>query len=294
MFLSISSDYSFIGTNTGECVYDGEGYILVPLQSLMGSVRGILSPYFFNVCVDDLSVKLNYCHVGCYCSGGCINHLMYADDLVIMSPSVAGLYKLTQSFGLSHDVLFNNKKSTIMSFRAGNLKDAQLPLYTVNGEVLCDSACVKYLGHFICSGLSDDTDILRQRRCLTIQGNILLRKFHMCSISVRLALFRSFCSPMYTSQLWWNYKKCTMKRLLITYHNVFKMSISMSKYESTSVLCTVYNVLCCQAVIRNLVYRFMCRRQASNNSLVMYIPSSSLVYTSRIRMHWRRLLYVYG
>ena len=126
-----------------------------------------------------------------------------------------------------------------MSFRAGNLKDAQLPLYTLNGEVLCDSACVKYLGHFICSDLSDDTDILRQRRCLTIQGNILLRKFHMCSIGVRLALFRSFCSPMYTSQLWWNYKKCTMKRLLITYHNVFKMSISMSKYESTSVLCTV-------------------------------------------------------
>ena len=31
-----------------------------------------------------------------------------------------------------------------------------------------------------------------------------------------------------------------MKRLLITYHNVFKMSISISKYESTSVLCTVY------------------------------------------------------
>ena len=48
----------------------------------------------------------------------------------------------------------------------------------------------------------------------------------------------------------------------------------MSKYESTSVLCTVYNVLCCQAVIRNLVYRFMCRLQASNNSLVMSIQSS--------------------
>ena len=55
---------------------------------------GILSPYLFNVYVDDLSVKLNSCHVGCYYSGGCINHLMYADDLVIMSPSVAGLYKL--------------------------------------------------------------------------------------------------------------------------------------------------------------------------------------------------------
>ena len=206
---------------------------------------------------------------------------MYADDLVIMSPSVAALYKLIhicESFGLSHDVLFNNKKSTIMSFRADNLKDAQLPLYTLNGEVLCDSAWVKYLGHFMCSDLSDDTDILRERRCLSIQEHVLLRKSHMCSIGVRLALFRSFCSPMYTSQLWWNYKKCSMKRLLITYHDVFKMSISMSKYESTSLLCTAYNVLCCQAVIRNLVYRFMCRLQASNNSLVMSIQSSSLVY----------------
>ena len=56
-------------------------------------------------------MKLNYCHVRCYYSGGCINHLMYADDLVIMSPSVADLYMLIhicESFGLSH-VLFNNK-----------------------------------------------------------------------------------------------------------------------------------------------------------------------------------------
>ena len=184
-----------------------------------------------------------------------------------------------------------------MSFRAGNLKDAHLPLYTLNGEVLCDSACVKYLGHFICSDLTDDTDILKQRRCLSIQGNVLLRKFRLCSIGVRLALFRSFCSPMYTSQLWWNYKKCTMKRLLITYrvyHNVFKIIISMSKYDSTSLLCTVYNVLCCQAVIINIVYHFMCRLQASNNSIVMSIQSSSLVYTSTIRKHWIRLLYVNG
>ena len=127
--------------------------------------------------------------------------------------------------------------------------------------MICDSACVKYLGNFICSDLSDDTDILRQSRCLSIQGNVLLRKFHMHYIGVRLALFRSFCSPMYTLQLWWNYKKCSMKRLLITYHIIFKMSFSRSKYESISLLglCTVYNVLCCQVVIRNIVYRFMCR-----------------------------------
>ena len=82
-----------------------------------------------------------------------------------------------------------------------------------------------------------------------------------------------------------------MKRLVITYHNVFNMSISMSKYESISLLCTVYSVLCFQAVIRNCVYRFMCRLQASNNSLVMHIQSYSLVY---IRLESGSTGYVYS
>ena len=283
VFLFLSHPITCLLVRTPANVYVRWGGVYSSSFTDTNGVRqgGILSPYLFNVYVNDLSVKLNSCHVRCYYSGGCINHIMYADDLVIMSPSVAGLYKLLhmicESFGLSHDVLFNNKTISIMSFRTGNLKDAHLPLCTLNGEVLCDSACVKDLGHFICSDLTDDTDILRQRRCLSIQENVLLGKFHMCSIGVRLALFRSFCSPMYTSQLCWNYKKCNMKRLLITYHNVFKMSISKSKYESTSLLCSVYNVLCCQAVIINLVYRFMCRLQPSNNSLVMSMQSSSLV-----------------
>ena len=40
------------------------------------------------------SVNLNACRVGCCVGNELINHLMYADDLVIMAPSVAGLSKL--------------------------------------------------------------------------------------------------------------------------------------------------------------------------------------------------------
>ena len=44
--------------------------------------------------IDDLSVNLNACRVGCCVGNEIINNLMYADDLVIMPPSVAGLSKL--------------------------------------------------------------------------------------------------------------------------------------------------------------------------------------------------------
>ena len=54
----------------------------------------ILSPYLFNIYIDDLGVNLNACRVGCCVGNEIINHLMYADDLVITATSVAGLSKL--------------------------------------------------------------------------------------------------------------------------------------------------------------------------------------------------------
>ena len=43
------------------------------------------------------------------------------------------------------------------------------------------------------------------------------------------------------------------------------MFLGMSKYESTSYLCTLFYIQCCQSVIRKLVYGFMCRLDSSVN-----------------------------
>ncbi len=64
---------------------------------------------------------------------------------------------------------------------------------------------VKYLGHFMTNTLRDDKDILRQCRQLYASSDTLLRTFYMCSTEVMLTLFRTFCSPTCTAQLWWNY-----------------------------------------------------------------------------------------
>ena len=55
------------------------------------------------------------------------------------------------------------------------------------------------LGHIICSDLSDEADMMRQRRHLYAQGNVISRSFHMCSIAVKDTLFRTFCTPMYVT-----------------------------------------------------------------------------------------------
>ena len=42
----------------------------------------ILSPFLFNVYMDDLSVNLKKCPTGCIAGGTVVNHLVYADDIL--------------------------------------------------------------------------------------------------------------------------------------------------------------------------------------------------------------------
>ena len=81
---------------------------------------GILSPYLFNVYMDDLSESLNKCRTGCVIGEIILNHLMYADDLVILSPYSAGLQQLLSlcsEFGIENDIRYNAAKSNVMIVR---------------------------------------------------------------------------------------------------------------------------------------------------------------------------------
>ena len=258
---------------------------------------GILSPYLFNVYMDELSARLNNLKIGCSLDDIFINHLMYADDLVLISPSTRGLNRLIeecQKYGIEFDILFNSNKSAVMFFKPDFLKNTNFPNFKINNENINIVSNYTYLGHIICNDSSDDLDILRQRRKIFAQGNSIMRKFYMCSLDVKLTLFRSYCSSFYTSQLWINYTKKTMHKLYTAYHNVLKMFIGLSKCEHTRPICANLNVQYCPALIRNFIYKFMCRLLASENIYVKALCNTSCFYRSCIWKHWRYLLYTNG
>ena len=41
----------------------------------------------------------------------------------------------------------------------------------------------------------------------------------MCSDNVKVNIFRSYCSSLYTSQLWWKYKVSSIRKLYVAYNN---------------------------------------------------------------------------
>ena len=73
---------------------------------------GILSPMLFNVHMDELSNQLNRLKTGCLVGSTTVNHLMYADDLVLLCPYSAGLQqmlKVCSQYGLDYDSIMLRK-----------------------------------------------------------------------------------------------------------------------------------------------------------------------------------------
>ena len=75
------------------------GGIISESFSVSNGVRqgGILSPYLFNVYMDDLSLRLKKHYAGCKIANKIINHLFYADDIVLLCPSHRGLQELLET-----------------------------------------------------------------------------------------------------------------------------------------------------------------------------------------------------
>ena len=125
--------------------------------------------------MDDLSVNLNKLQIGCLYAGTIMNHMMYADDLCVFSPSVAGLRKLTDfcaKYVNMFDITCNTNKYFCMVID-NKLRDKKNihPVF-INNHTLPHTEIYKYLGHIINNNLTNDDDIARQKRCIYAHANV--------------------------------------------------------------------------------------------------------------------------
>ena len=75
---------------------------------------GVLPPLLFNIYVNELSDCLNKSGIGGSMNGTVINHMLYADDICIISRSSAGIQQLLNicsGYSELHDLTFHAKKS---------------------------------------------------------------------------------------------------------------------------------------------------------------------------------------
>ena len=75
---------------------------------------GQLSPLLYNVYTDDLNHHLQATGVGCYVGGLLVNSLSYADDMVLLAPTITALQTLLEvcrAYAGPHDIVYNSTKT---------------------------------------------------------------------------------------------------------------------------------------------------------------------------------------
>ena len=105
-------------------------------------------------------------------------------------------------------------------------------------------------------------------------------------MDVKVKLFNTYCSPMYTAQLWWNHTVYSFHRLNVCYNNILRRLLRRPRYCSASGLFAECGIPNCKAVIRSLIYKFRSRLNESTNDVILAILSSDIRWTSRIRRYW--------
>ena len=254
---------------------------------------GVLSPLLFNVYMDDLSCDLSAEKIGCNIGGLVINHLAYADDLCLISPSSAGMQKLLNicdQYGKNHDLIYNCSKCLVMCFSPNKVTLRHNP------DLYLDSTKLEFVDHYKYLGTQVEAnscamDIKRQLKKFYTNVNRLIRVFNKCSTPVKCYLFRTYCSYLYCSQFWYNNRKCDMTSVKTAYNNGLRRLLGLPRSCSASFMFVSSGVPSFGELLRKSIHSFIKRVSNSVNNILINIVASTIPCTSSIWSWWRDIMH---
>ena len=188
---------------------------------------GILSPFLFQIYIDGLIDKVVSSGIGCRMGYYMSNIIAYADDIVILAPSVTALQYLIdlcyqEACGLKLN--FNRNKSICIRFSFNSISTDLKKRFSLGKELLENVNEIRYLGFMITYNLCNKIDIIRERNRFYGNFNCILRKFYYVDLQIFLTLFNSFCLCFYGTELWFENFNCKTikKQFAIGYHKAVK------------------------------------------------------------------------
>ena len=194
---------------------------------------------------------------------------------------------------IEYDVTYNSTKSNVIVFRGKLLKNVHVPEFVINNTAIDRVYMYIYLGHCLNDELSDDDDMTRQRSKVYAQGNALIRKFDRCTENIKIALFKSYCTTLYSSTMWRKYPRESLRKLCVAYNNIFRRLTHQAGDCNASHMFVSRQLTTCKILIRRIVYGFISNVHKSNNLIrnsivhcIVHISSVETLDTVRAYLYY--------
>ena len=163
----------------------------------------ITSPILFCIYVDELLQRLEQNESGCWIGPYYSGAVCYADDIMLLSPSMSGLkdmVSICESYALEFGMTFNSSKSVCIRF-GYQVPQRPLVLKLGSSEIKWETS-IKHLGNYLHFNLSEERDVAAKKRDFYGRVNNLLSILHDAPEKVVLKIFSSKCCHFYGLQAW--------------------------------------------------------------------------------------------
>ena len=237
---------------------------------------GVLSPILFCVYIDELLCRINDSGVGCHIGHMSFAGSGYADDVVIMAPSVRALQELlyiSESFAIEYNVLFNASKTMCMKI-GNNFREPRVNV-TLHGTALVWKDKVKHLGNILTHDLRDAADVTLKTGIFISQVNRLNVKFRKVSSLVKGNLLQTYCCSWYGSQTW-DMNSKHVCQLNIQWNKAVRRTLKIPYTTHTRLLPHIVNSFSFKDQHARRVKKFLYTFTSSENMHVLFIGERAL------------------
>ena len=187
-----------------------------------------------------------------------INHLIYADDITLLSPSVTGLQLLINlcvSYAKKHGIVFNSKKSECIVFSKDKLLNHDHLAVMLGDIKLKFKERVKHLGHFIDDNLDDLYDINNRCYDFVYRANFILSAFRFAHHDIQVQILNTFCTSFYGSVLWDFYSN-SLDCIDVKYKNAIRKIFNLPRHSRSSIVHNLSKSLPCNVLVHRRFVKF--------------------------------------
>ena len=236
---------------------------------------GVLSPVLFCLYLDVLLNKLYHTGVGCYLGPYFCGALAYADDVILLSPTVSGaksMLNVCAKFSSDYNVKFNASKSNVIIFGKSHILRKHFKL---NNVELPQVNNAKHLGHMIsnlCSGYIDISTIIQS---FNKSVNILIAEFGFLQSSLLFQLFLKYCCSLYGVVLCNIYTKST-ENLKVAWRKAIRRIYKISPRTHNKFLPLLCNNMYIEMILEMRIFKFYQSILKSKCSAVKYVARCCL------------------
>jgi len=223
-----------------------QGELGASIDSTYGVLQGgIVSPKLFNLYLSDMGEYLDET-CGVFVNGTTFTHLLYADDLVLVSETENGMQTLlnnVEAYCRKWHLIINSQKSKVMMFHKTQNKNPHSINFSIDNKELEMVSSYKYLGHVLCNSRNIHKDMYAHLVTQAQKATYALKENTRSTVGylppkLSLKMFDTHILPIleYNSEIWFSEKENSdLERIQL---NFLKNMLSVRCQTSTTAILT--------------------------------------------------------